>query len=408
MKCSISSASDTGSSRSTNQDAFVADEPLGAYIVCDGIGGHRGGEVAAQLACSSALEHLRQHKKVIDAAKLGSSSPEALAELCSAAVLAANTTVHKQAQSDPGLSGMGTTLVMLVIAGDTGVVAHAGSSRAYLSRNGQLIQLTKDHRLSQELIERGLLTEEKAAKLPYARALSKAVGLLEAITPDVLSLDVLPGDQFLLATDGVTQSLPKAELLDLLSNPGDLSSADAIVKAAVESGSVDDTTALIVAPAAEPQEAAAQDARSEEVLLKTDSLREMYLFRALAPQSIMEIVSQSSLVSPKAGDVLFAQGSLEQNMYIILEGAFDVVVDGTTVASLSKGSHFGEMSWLSHEPRSATVRCAADGTLLKVSALFLQSFILKSPENGLRILRELARELSSRLRATNALALASK
>lgn len=318
--------------------------------------------------------------------------------------MAANSAVHSRAQADASLSGMGTTLAMVVIVGGTGVVAHAGSSRVYLCRNGQLIQLTKDHRLSQELVERGLLTQEKAAKLSYARALSKAVGLLEAVTPDVISLDVLPGDRFLLATDGVTQALPKDELQQLVAGPGGASAATAIVESASACGLGDDATAIIVAPAAEPQEAAVYTARSEEVSLKTESLQEMFLFHSLDPQAIVEIVRQSSIVPAKKDEELFAQGSLEQNVYIILEGSFDVAVDGKSVAKLSKGSHFGEMSWLSHEPRSATVRCLADGTLLKVSALFLQSFILKSPENGVRILRELARELSSRLRAANALA----
>ncbi len=404
MKCAISSASRTGSSHPTNQDAFAADESLGTFIVCDGIGGHRGADVAAQLAASSALEYLRKHSKALDGLRSGRTPSEKLANLCSEAVMAANSAVHSRAQADANLSGMGTTMAMVVIVGGYGVVAHAGSSRVYLCRNGQLIQLTKDHRLSQELVERGLFTEEKAAKLAYARALSKAVGLLEAVTPDVVSLDVLPGDRFLLATDGVTQALPKEELQRLVSGPGGASAAEAIVQAASERSLGDDATAMIVAPTAGPQEAAAHTARSEEVLLKTESLQEMFLFHALDAQAIVEIVQQSSIVHTRQGEELFAQGSHEQNVFIILDGTFDVVVDGNSVAHLAKGSHFGEMSWLSHEPRSATVRCISDGTLLKISASFMQSFILKSPENGVRILRELARELSSRLRAANALA----
>lgn len=405
MKCSHTSATVSGQSHVSNQDAFVVDEALGAYLVCDGIGGHRGGDIAAQTACAAALEHLQKNSAIIEAAKVAGSSIEPLSELCTAAVLAANERVYRRSKADQTVSGMGTTIAMLVIAGGRGVVAHAGSSRVYVCRNGELIQLTKDHKLAQELIDRGLLTEQKAASLPYARALSKAVGLLEAITPDCLSLDALPGDRFLIVTDGVTQALPKDELRQIVAGPGGGSSASTIIKTAADRGGSDDATAIVVVPAAEPQESAEQLARSEQVVLKTELLQEMFLFKPLASSDIMEIVGQSELVPSKTGDVLFAQGSVEQNIYIILEGTFNVVVDGTVVAKLAKGSHFGEMSWLSHEARSATVRCAVDGTLLKVSALFLQSFILKSPECGVRILRELARELSSRLRATNALAL---
>ena len=141
------------------------------------------------------------------------------------------------------------------------------------------------------------------------------------------------------------------------------------------------------------------------MLQKTSSLQDMFLFRSLDPRSIMQIVSNSVIMYNDPSDLLFNQGDVEQNIYIILEGDFEVLVNDTVIAKLSRGNHFGEMSWFSQEPRSATVRCCSNSKLLKVSALFLEGFILRSPEAGVLILRELARELSIRLRATNELSI---
>lgn len=404
MQCSHTSYSRASSESSPNQDFLAADDCLGAYLISDGIGGHRGGAVAAQVACTTALTYLQDNKHSL---KANDVTAEGLKKLCSAAVFAANAAVHQRSQSDSNLSGMGTTLTMVVIVDGLAVVAHVGSSRAYLCRDGKLIQLTKDHTLRQALIERGVVPETRADTIPHGRALFRAVGLLEAVTPDVLTLDVLPGDRVLLATDGATNSFSHDELQRLAVAPDGGLTAQALIEAASSRGLGDDATAIVIAPAAEPQDTITYSKRSEQVLLKTDSLREMFLFRELEPQIIMEIVNQSALVFSKAGDILFTQGTVEQNLYIILEGTFDVIVDGTTIAELTKGSHFGEMAWLSAEPRSATIRCSADGSLLRISSSFLQGFILRSPESSVYILRALARELSRRLRATNALALAS-
>ena len=412
MKCKHSSASQAGSSKATNQDAYLVDDRLGIHLVCDGMGGHRGGETAAQLACNTTLNYLRKHQETILGFAAGTESKEPLVDLVTSAILTANTEIYRMAAAEPSLAGMGTTLAMLLITGNLGIVAHVGSSRVYLYRNDQLTQLTKDHTLSQELIDRGLMTEAKAAKWAYGRVLSRALGPMEAVVVNTLQLDILPGDRFVLATDGITTALTADEIKAVLAN----SSQDTVAQLLVQASHAndhenrsenhsDDATVIVADSLSDISDEALQQARTWEVLQKTSSLQDMFLFRSLDPRSIMQIVSNSVIMYNDPSDLLFNQGDVEQNIYIILEGDFEVLVNDTVIAKLSRGNHFGEMSWFSQEPRSATVRCCSNSKLLKVSALFLEGFILRSPEAGVLILRELARELSMRLRATNELIL---
>ena len=412
MKCKHSSASQAGSSKATNQDAYLVDDRLGIHLVCDGMGGHRGGETAAQLACNTTLNYLRKHQETILGFAAGTESKEPLVDLVTSAILTANTEIYRMAAAEPSLAGMGTTLAMLLITGNLGIVAHVGSSRVYLYRNDQLTQLTKDHTLSQELIDRGLMTEAKAAKWAYGRVLSRALGPMEAVVVNTLQLDILPGDRFVLATDGITTALTADEIKAVLAN----SSQDTVAQLLVQASHAndhenrsenhsDDATVIVADSLSDISDEALQQARTWEVLQKTSSLQDMFLFRSLDPRSIMQIVSNSVIMYNDPSDLLFNQGDVEQNIYIILEGDFEVLVNDTVIAKLSRGNHFGEMSWFSQEPRSATVRCCSNSKLLKVSALFLEGFILRSPEAGVLILRELARELSIRLRATNELSI---
>ena len=412
MKCKHSSASQAGSSKATNQDAYLVDDRLGIHLVCDGMGGHRGGETAAQLACNTTLNYLRKHQETILGFAAGTESKEPLVDLVTSAILTANTEIYRMAAAEPSLAGMGTTLAMLLITGNLGIVAHVGSSRVYLYRNDQLTQLTKDHTLSQELIDRGLMTEAKAAKWAYGRVLSRALGPMEAVVVNTLQLDILPGDRFVLATDGVTTALSADEIKAVLANSSEDSVAQLLVQASHANdhenrseNHSDDATVIVADSLSDISDEALQQARTWEVLQKTSSLQDMFLFRSLDPRSIMQIVSNSVIMYNDPSDLLFNQGDVEQNIYIILEGDFEVLVNDTVIAKLSRGNHFGEMSWFSQEPRSATVRCCSNSKLLKVSALFLEGFILRSPEAGVQILRELARELSIRLRATNELSI---
>ncbi|MGB9147160.1 MAG: protein phosphatase 2C domain-containing protein, partial [Acidobacteriaceae bacterium] len=148
--------SSTGRVRNHNEDAFGYLLDRGVFVVCDGMGGAAGGEIASRLATDTVLEQFAQASD--------STSPR---DLLHGAVLRANRAVHELAESDPGLYGMGTTLVALLLVPPHALIAHAGDSRCYLFRHGQLARQTHDHSLVDEQIRLGTLTREEAERSPF-------------------------------------------------------------------------------------------------------------------------------------------------------------------------------------------------------------------------------------------------
>src|SRR5215510_15483779 len=190
----VGARSETGHVRDENQDRMSgAQVPLGQlYIVADGMGGHKGGAVAAELT-------VQELQRDIGEAGVNASVEEAI----QAAFKITNETVYQKAHSgDPATEGMGSTAVLLLIAGPAAWLAHVGDSRAYLYRNGELRQLTTDHTLVQKMVQAGMLKAEEAMDHPDASVLERAIGNQPSVEVDVS--DKLPlneGDAILLCSD---------------------------------------------------------------------------------------------------------------------------------------------------------------------------------------------------------------
>jgi serine/threonine protein phosphatase PrpC len=223
---------DTGRRRLRNEDAFVFEPPL--FAIADGMGGARAGEVAAGIA-AAALKESRQ--TVTDEASL-----EAVIE-------EANRRVWQRSLSDPGTSGMGTTVTVAFVDAreDRVVFGQVGDSRAYRLRGDQLDQVTTDHSLVAELIRSGVLTPEEAERHPQRSAITRAVGTESAIEADVFAVTAEPGDLYLLCSDGLTDMLGAddiaATILDAERNPA--AAGEALVAAANAQGGEDNITVVL-------------------------------------------------------------------------------------------------------------------------------------------------------------------
>lgn len=243
MKWTSSARSDIGRVRTTNEDAWFADDGRGVFLVADGMGGHAAGEVASQMAAErigAAICRLRDADSGVDAVKAG------LAE----AVRKANIEIVERAAREQDKKGMGTTLTMLVLfPSATYVAGQVGDSRAYLLRGGRLQQLTKDHTVVQEQVDRGLLSGDQARLHPLSHILTRALGAQSEVKADLLTGTAQPGDLFLLASDGLSGMLEDTEIRKILArNPqAPLSeTAEALVEAAKDEGGVDNVTVLLV------------------------------------------------------------------------------------------------------------------------------------------------------------------
>ncbi len=229
--------SHVGRVRQSNQDAWSYSLEAGLFVVCDGMGGAAGGEVASQTAVEAFLEHLGA---VPEAERGGKGIAQA--------VCAANRRVHARAAHQPALAGMGTTLVALAACGEhAAAVAHVGDSRCYRWRGGVLTRLTEDHALIAEQLRMGVVTEEQAARSPMRNVITRAVGTRRSVLPEVRMLAVEPGDVFLLCSDGLTREVPDAALAVLLGRPGSIEERNAaLVEAALRGGGKDNITVMLV------------------------------------------------------------------------------------------------------------------------------------------------------------------
>jgi PPM family protein phosphatase len=184
--------SDVGKVRDGNEDALLLRDSV--YAVADGMGGHLAGEVAS----ATALEPIEE----LDG-RIFQDNAAAVTAL-RAAVVAANERVSQLARDNPNYRGMGTTLTAALVEGRRLHVAHVGDSRAYLLRDGHFSQLTDDHTLVQHLVDEGQITQEEAARHPQRSVVTRAIGVSEDVDVDSMSLELQPGDQLLLCSDGLT------------------------------------------------------------------------------------------------------------------------------------------------------------------------------------------------------------
>ena len=205
---------DIGRKRKHNEDAFLADPPLGLFVVADGMGGHAAGEVASALAVQAIRATFQDSRPIIEAFSKTPTSEarEEIAKLMERAILRACQEIYQTATSDLGKRGMGTTVVALLTLGQKAVIGHVGDSRVYLFRQGRAHQLTEDHTIIQEQLKRGLITRDQAKEAENRNVITRAVGIQPQVAVDTLITDLLPGDLYLLCSDGLHGYLTDDEL----------------------------------------------------------------------------------------------------------------------------------------------------------------------------------------------------
>lgn len=232
---SIASASltETGKVREINEDAVL--EAGNIFAVADGMGGHQAGEVASDLALGVIGQYIEDNLGLIGGEKL-----------VEKAVESANATVHQKAESSAKYRSMGTTVSVLYREGDTAYIGHVGDSRAYLFRRGKLRRLTDDHSLVATLIKEGEITEEESRAHPQRNIILRALGLEPQVEVDVVSVKIELGDEFLLATDGLTGLVADPEIETIMAqNNEPVSLAGQLVDVAMRAGGTDNISVVL-------------------------------------------------------------------------------------------------------------------------------------------------------------------
>ncbi len=238
----LAGKTDVGRVRQENQDDYRAGElPGGAVwaLVCDGMGGAKGGREASQGACN-VIENFFQEQY----AQCGVGQEEPFLKK---ALLYANRFVFQKAAHEEALAGMGTTAVCALVRSGNVYLCHAGDSRAYLIRDGKLTQLTHDHSYVQELVDCGTITEEEAEHHPQKNIITKALGVDYRLEPEFTAAKLKREDRLLLCTDGLTNMVPVEEMEELLAQGTFYDLPDRLIEAANAHGGSDNITALLLA-----------------------------------------------------------------------------------------------------------------------------------------------------------------
>ncbi|MGZ8565513.1 MAG: Stp1/IreP family PP2C-type Ser/Thr phosphatase [Actinomycetota bacterium] len=228
MRVEVGVVTDIGRVRDGNEDSYLVEPPL--YAVADGMGGHRGGEVASQLALETVEE-------------LFLAGEGTLADQ----VREANRAVFTRSASDRSVTGMGTTLTAARIEGDGAHLVHVGDSRAYLLRAGSLRRLTEDHTLVNRMVKAGEISAAEADVHPHRNVLLRALGTDPDVEVDEQDLGLLAGDRLLLCSDGLTSMVTEDQVQAILeAEPQPQAAADRLVRAANRAGGIDNITVVVL------------------------------------------------------------------------------------------------------------------------------------------------------------------
>ena len=239
----IVAKTDIGKKRNSNQDSYAAGElpnSVAWAIVCDGMGGAAGGNVASSNAVKIISERITSSYRP-------GMSPISIKNMLISAITAANISIYDMSRVNKELDGMGTTVVCTVVVDGTAFIAHAGDSRAYAITEDSIVQLTKDHSVVQQLVENGEITAKEAKTHPRKNLITRALGVDADIKIDYCEYDFKENDILILCTDGFTNYVENDEFLSIVDNNSYYEIADKLVEAANNNGGGDNITVVALA-----------------------------------------------------------------------------------------------------------------------------------------------------------------
>lgn len=256
MTLEIAGKTDPGKVRERNEDSLALAPELGLMVVADGMGGHNSGEVASGLAVETILNFAKDFLgKGRNAVPEGADkSLSARARQLQHFIQNANTVIFEKSRAFKKDHGMGTTVVAALADDRSLTVAHVGDSRLYLLRNGRLERLTEDHSLVQDQVRHGLITQEQAEKSNLQNILTRALGTEANVKVDTSDHPVLPGDVFMLCSDGLTKMVSEEEMAKVMSASATaLAAVDTLIGMANAAGGVDNVTVAVAKAASAPK-----------------------------------------------------------------------------------------------------------------------------------------------------------
>ncbi len=296
------------------------------------------------------------------------------------------------------------TVAALALIGPFAFVSHAGDSRVYLLRRGELRPLTSDHTLAMVQLRRGEIDAEGYLASPYKTTLTQSLGATAALRPDLAELRVIDGDRFLLCSDGLHRFVPDADIAAIFaSQPDDAKAAAALVDAANRAGGKDNisavclTIALDRATLAADMRASARAPASDAMPDTARLLRRCFLFASLDDTELLRIAPYFDLQRFEADQAIFTEGVEGDSMAVMIAGRASITFRSATLSELEPGGYAGEISLIRPGRRTATITAREPSAVLSLSRQRFHDILAKHPSLGARLAVPLMENISARI-----------
>ncbi|MBT7609209.1 MAG: Stp1/IreP family PP2C-type Ser/Thr phosphatase [Bacteriovoracaceae bacterium] len=396
MKINIAGLTDVGIKRDHNEDYFIVTPEINLAIICDGMGGHAAGEVASEMTATVVTQYLLQNKNILKefSELINIENAGEVKSLIHDAVVKAGADVWDRSVSDESKRGMGTTLALVLIIENQAFMAHVGDSRVYLSRENKVLQITEDHSYVNEMVKQGLMSKKQAAKSPHANIITRAIGQQQFVKPDVMQTELMDGDQFIICSDGLSEYMLEKEFeKELQSNKDIRVNLKNFINFANKAGGKDNITAIIMNVG---------DVGSKEQIAnishKINALKKVPLFKNFTYNELNKLIEIIRVKIYATNEFILKEGTTGEDMFIILAGKVDIIVNETVQASLGPGKLFGEMSLIDKSPRSASIRSTEETRVMVISRTPLFSIFKQETRIAMKIFWSFLQNMNKRLR----------
>jgi serine/threonine protein phosphatase PrpC len=388
--------SDVGRVRKNNEDNSLAEPDNGLFVVADGMGGHEHGDLASSMAVESLRNYLHNAMTGIKAFSIDPSNQRAhwIEEVMKGAFQAANADVFNLAAQKGVQENMGTTLsTLLILNNDRAIIGHVGDSRIYRIRNKEVKQITEDQTLLQEQLRSGTIRPEDANKVPFGNTLLQAIGYRAEVNPDVFWIDIQPGDQFLLCSDGLSNYLIENEIVTVFSTARGAQIVPRLIDCANARGGRDNITAVIV-----EVEDPLDTLGATQLDLSSDILSQCPLFHGFEMGEIMRLLQLGQLRAFISDETIQIENTNSQGFFMILAGRIGLYRRNTWLMTVGPGGHFGDFSLFDQRGASETAICEEEVRAIIFPHDAIRSFTQQNPTIGLKLLYNFGESHVRRLR----------
>ncbi len=385
-----------GQQRDHNEDVYLVDNDHGIFLVADGMGGHNAGEVASRMLANEVARQARNLGRTLRESQQDEATRRRYAlQYIPQVIEEANRLIFAEARNNAARRGMGTTAVMFLPVGDEAYVCHVGDSRLYLLRDGELFQVTEDHSLVMRLFKQGQLEEHELDTHPHKNVITRCVGIQPDVEVDSLYLDLIPGDRFVLCSDGLSDMVSLDQLQELASSHSGQALVDACIRAANHAGGADNITVVIIEVEDDPGE---EHAARLGMLQKVEFLQDIFLFADLNDQDCVKVNRILYEERYSARQRIIAKGDTGSEFYIVVDGTVGIWDGRVHLTSINAGGHFGEFALLEDQPRSADVWAQTDCVLLVIKRSDYLELVGREPVVAVKIYQAFLKHLADRVR----------